>query len=99
MIRKKYSRREIILGIFSTLFIISIFTFYIWHQMESVRLGYETGKLEQEVESLREEVKQLEAKKSSLLALERVERIARDELKLTGPKKDQIIYEESNRMN
>lgn len=99
MIRKKYSRREIILGIFSTLFIISVFTFYIWHQMESVRLGYETGKLEQEVESLREEVKQLEAKKSSLLALERVERIARDELKLTEPKKEQIIYEESNRIN
>ena len=96
MIRKKYSRKEIALGIFSTIFIISIFTFYIWHQMESVRLGYETGEIEAKLEALQEEVKQLKAKKSSLLSLERVEKIAKEKLELDEPKKGQIIYEESN---
>lgn len=98
MIRKKYTKREITIGLFGTVFAILVFTFYIWHQMESVRLGYEVQRLEQKLDSLREEVKHLEATKSSLLSLERVEKIAREELKLTEPKREQLIYEESIRL-
>lgn len=61
--------------------------------MESIRIGYETGELEKKVSSLKEEVKKLEAKKSSLLALQRVEKIAKEELKLREPKEGQIIYD------
>ncbi|MFQ6069292.1 MAG: cell division protein FtsL [Candidatus Aminicenantales bacterium] len=96
MIRKKYSKREIAIGILFTLFIISIFTFYIWHQMESIRLGIETAELEQQLETLKEEVKQLKAKKAELLSLERVERLAREELDLSRPEREQIIYEDEN---
>ena len=94
MIRKKYSKKEITLAVITGLFVVSILTFYIWHQMESVRIGYEISKLEEKVTSLREEIKKLEAKKSSLLALRRIEKIAKEELKLTPAEENQIIYDD-----
>jgi len=96
MIRKKFSKKEIALGIFTAIFIIFILTFYIWHQMESVQMGYETGKQEEKVSALREDVKKLETKKASLLALERIEKIAKEELKLAPAKEYQIIYDDFN---
>jgi len=94
MIRKKISRRLIAFGIAGGIFAIFILTFYIWQQMESIRIGYEIGKLEERVVDLEEEVKRLQARKSSLLSLERVEKIARKELKLVTPRKDQLVYED-----
>ena len=94
MIRKKISRRLIAFGIAGGIFAIFILTFYIWHQMESIRIGYEIGKLEERVADLEEEVKSLQVRKSSLLSLERVEKIAKKELKLVTPNKEQLIYED-----
>jgi len=94
MIRKKISKRLIIFGIAGGIFAIFILTFYIWHQMESIRIGYEIGKLEERVADLEEEVKSLQVRKSSLLSLERVEKIAKKELKLVTPNKEQLIYED-----
>lgn len=79
-----------------TILVISILSFYIWHQMESVRIGYETGRLEEEVQNLKKEVEKLEAKKSQLLSLDIVEKIAKKELNLAEPKQDQIIYDNLN---
>jgi len=94
MIRKKLSKRLIVFGIAGAIFAIFILTFYIWHQMESIRIGYEIGKLEERVTDLKEEVKRLQVRKSSLLSLERVEKIAKKELKLVTPKKEQLVYED-----
>lgn len=94
MIRKKISKRLIVFGIAGGIFAIFILTFYIWHQMESIRIGYEIGTLEERVADLEEEVKRLQARKSSLLSLERVEKIAKKELKLVTPKKEQLVYED-----
>jgi len=94
MIRKKISRRLIAFGIAGGIFAIFILTFYIWQQMESIRIGYEIGKLEERVADLEEEVKSLQVRKSSLLSLERVEKIAKKELKLVTPRKDQLVYED-----
>lgn len=94
MIRKKISKRLIVFGIAGSIFAIFILTFYIWHQMESIRIGYEIGKLEERGADLEKEVKRLQARKSSLLSLERVEKIAKKELKLVTPKKDQLVYED-----
>jgi cell division protein FtsL len=94
MIRKKISKKLIALGAIGGIFAIFILTFYIWHQMESIRIGYEIGKLEEKVIALEEEVKRLQTKKSTLLTLDRVEKIAKRELKLVYPKKDQLVYEE-----
>jgi len=94
MIRKKIGKKLIALGIIGGIFALFILTFYIWHQMESIRIGYEIGELEERVAALEEEVKRLQTKKSALLSLDRVEKIARKELKLVSAKKDNIIYEE-----
>lgn len=91
MVRKKFSKAQIILGISCTIVLTFFLIFYIWHQAESIRLGYKTRQLEEEILSLKKEIEKLEVKKSSLLSLERVEKIAREELKLSSPEKEQII--------
>lgn len=77
-----------------TIIVIFILTFYIWHQMESIRIGYEIGKLEEKVLTLRRQVDELQTEKSSLLSLDRVEKIAKEELNLVEPKKEQLVYDE-----
>ncbi len=94
MVRKKYTTKEIVLFVSCTIIVIFILTFYIWHQMESIRIGYEIGKLEEKVLTLGREVDELEAEKSSLLSLDRVEKIAKEELNLVEPKKEQLVYDE-----
>jgi len=98
MVRKKYNKKQLALAIGSILLAIFFLTFYLWHQTEIIRLGYETGKLEEKVLFLREEVKKLEAKKSGLLSLSRVEEIARKKLNLIEPREEQVIYEDFERL-
>jgi cell division protein FtsL len=94
MVRKKYSKKEILIGASCTLLGISALTFYIWHQTESVRIGYESGEKEKEIQVLSEEVKKLETKKAALLSLDRVEKIARQDLELVETQEGQIIYDD-----
>ena len=94
MVRKKFSKKEIALGIACTLFALLILSLYVWHQTESVSLGYDSAELEHRVIQLEKEVEKLETIKSSLLTLDRVENIAREKLKLSEPKDEQIIYED-----
>ena len=77
------------------LFVITLLTFYIWHQAESIRLGYQTRKLEEDIASIKKEIEQLEAERASLLSLERVEKIATNKLQLRPPEDEQIAYHES----
>lgn len=94
MVRRRYEKKEIALAVASLLLAIAFLTFYIWHQAALIDLGYQTSRLEERVFRLEEEIKVLEVNRSSLLALERVERIAREELHLEEPKPEQIIYED-----
>ncbi len=96
MVRKKVRKRDILIGAAWTLIVIVILTFYIWSQIESIRLGYKTGNLEADLENLKKDVEKLEAEKSSLLALEKVENIAKEKLKLQNTKSEQIIYNDEN---
>lgn len=82
-------------GFAGAFLVICILTFYLWHQAEMIRLGYETRKLEEKVMSLTEEIKTLEAKKAALLSLDRVEQIATEKLGLRAPGKDQVIFEDT----
>ena len=95
MIRKKITKKEILIGIVSTLVIITLLTFYIWHQAETIRLGYKTQELEEDISNLKKEIEQLEAEKSSLLSLERVERIARKKLKMKPPEEQQVLQDKT----
>lgn len=93
MVRKKYSKREIIFGMTFAITLILVLTFYIWHQMEYVRIGYEIGELEEELGALKKEVEVFETDKSTLLSLERVEKIAKEELKLEKATEEQIVHD------
>jgi len=96
MARRKFKKKDIALGAFFTLIAISIFTFYLWHQAQSFKLGIETVDLKSQVKTIKREVEELEAKKSYLLSLYRVEIIAKEELLLKDSNEDQIIYVESS---
>jgi len=76
-------------------FVIALLTFYIWHQAESIRLGYQTRELEEEIATIKNDIEQLEAEKAFLLSLERVEKIATQKLKLRPPEDKQIVHFES----
>jgi cell division protein FtsL len=94
MIRKKISKKELAMGSLIAIFIIFVLTFYIWNHMESIRIGYEIGRSEERLSALREEVNKLQTKKAALLALERVEKTAKKDLRLREPKENQIIYKD-----
>jgi cell division protein FtsL len=94
MVRKKFRKKEVILGIGCTLLVLCILSLYVWHQTESVSLGYDTAELEHKVVQLQKEVEKLETIKSSLLSLDRVEQMAKEKLMLSEPKEAQIFYED-----
>ncbi|MDD8031242.1 MAG: cell division protein FtsL [Acidobacteriota bacterium] len=93
MVRKKYTWRQLALATGVIILFLGNLTFYIWYQSESIQLGYRIHELEIKIEQLKEEIKKLEAKKESLLSLERVDRIARNQLHLQDPAPEQIIFE------
>ncbi len=93
MVRKKFSWKQVALGAGLALLLLGNLTFYIWYQSESVRLGYQIHELEMKVDKLKEEIKRLETRKEALLSLERIDRVARNELQLQDPQPDQVIFE------
>lgn len=93
MVRKRYQKKEMAMAAGCIFLAIATLTFYVWHQAALINLGYQTGKREGEILRLEEEIKKLETQKAALLTLERVERIAREDLNFAEPKEDQIIYE------
>ncbi len=93
MVRKKLSWKQILLGGGLVILFLINLTFYIWYQSESVRLGYQIHEMELKVEQLKEEIKKLETRKAALLSPERIDRLARENLNLTDPKPEQVIFE------
>lgn len=95
MVSNKFTKKQIAVGILCMVFVIAILTFYIWHQAESIRMGYQTRELEDDIATIEKDIEQLEAVKASLLSLERVEKIATQTLKMKPPEDKQIAYHES----
>lgn len=94
MVRRKPSRRDILLGIAGGVLTISFLTFYLWHSTENVRWGYAIGRAEDELRALRSDLRILETRKAARLAPAVVDRIAREKLGLQDPREDQIIIED-----
>ncbi len=92
MIRRKWTVREIALGVAFLAALMGILTFYVWYQTESVRLGMEIARRRGDIQALKEEIQKLQIRKTFLLAPERVEKIAREKLGLVDPKPGEIIY-------
>lgn len=94
MVRQKLKARGIVLGVFTAAVVVLILMFYIWHQVESIRLGYRVLELESELETLEQEIDTLEARRARLLAPDRVGKIAREELGFMEVRDDQIVRRE-----
>jgi cell division protein FtsL len=94
MVRRQYSVRQISAWVALALLFAAVLTLYLWHLNENIRLGWENARLESEKIAVREQVERLQARKAQLLAPDRVEKIAKSELKLGEPRQDQIVYEE-----
>lgn len=94
MVKKNLPKIEIFFIILSLVSSLLCLTFYIWYQTELIRIGLENQKIQEQIKQLEEEIKSLEAIRSSLLSPDRVEKIARQYLSLTEPEKSQLIYEE-----
>ncbi len=94
MVRRQYTFRQIAVGTVLALLVAAVLTFYLWHLNENIRLGWDSAKLESEKQTAGEQVERLQARKAQLLAPDRVEKIAKSELKLGEPRQDQIVYEE-----
>jgi cell division protein FtsL len=97
MVRRKFEKKEIAAAAGCVLLAIATLTFYIWHQAAIIQLGYQTSRLEEKRAQLGEDIKRLETERAALLAPDRVDRIAREELRLVEPKPEQIIYEDIRR--
>jgi cell division protein FtsL len=93
MVRKKLDKKEIAAAAGCILLAVATLTFYIWHQAAIIQIGYETVRLEEKMAGLREDINTLEMNRAALLAPDRVDRIAREELRLVEPQPEQIIYE------
>ena len=97
MVRRKFEKKEIAAAAGCLLLAVGTLTFYIWHQAAVIQLGYQTSRLEEKKARLGTDIKRLEAERAALLAPDRVDRIAREELHLVEPKPEQVIYEDIRR--
>ena len=93
MVRRKLDRKTILWGTLAGTLTVLTLTFYVWHLTENVRLGYAFALGEQRLRTLGVDIKKLQTKRAALLSLERVDRTARQALKLGDPREDQIVYE------
>jgi len=94
MVHRKLERKEISLWVLASVMTVLTLTFYLWHITENLRLGYEIGRGESRMQALEKEIKSLETEKAFLLSPERVERIARKDLKMAETREDQILFKD-----
>ena len=94
MVRRHYTFRQIAAATIAALLVVGVLTFYLWHLNENIRLGWDSARLETERLQAREQVERLQARRAQLLAPDRVEKIAKSELKMAEPRTDQIVFEE-----
>jgi len=93
MVRRKIAKKTVLAAAAGGVLSVLVLTLYVWHLTEDVRLGYEIAQGEGRKKTLSVEIQKLQTRKAALLSLDRVERLARGELKLVDPRPEQIIYE------
>lgn len=88
----KLKRMDIaLLALLAFLLITSLFIFHVWSRLYVFRLGYDVFQQENVRRELLEESKRLTLEITSLRSPARIEKIAREELKLRPAKPDQIV--------
>lgn len=65
--------------------------FYVWSRIQVIHLGYEISRALKEGKALMEANKRLRLEVATLKSYDRIEKIAREDLKMVKPKPDQVI--------
>ncbi len=89
--RERDKRRDIKIYLLVFMFFGIITFFYLWHHINVIRAGYRIEELKKEKLLLEKEIRKLTIKKNELERLERVDKIAKDKLKLVKVKDRDIV--------
>lgn len=65
---------------------------YVWQQIQVVKVGYGINQLRLQIEERENDNRSLRMKLNNLGSLERVEKIAKERLKMVNPPPENIIY-------
>lgn len=68
---------------------------YVWQQIQVVKVGYSLNQLKLQIEERENDNRSLRMKLNNLSSLERVEKIAKERLKMVNPPPENIIYLET----
>lgn len=90
--RRQVSIRRLSLLLVLLLIGFGLVFFRVWQEMQVMKLGYEIVRLRKESRVLEERQRVLVSRRNSLVNLERVERIAREDLGMQLPQKDQLVF-------
>jgi cell division protein FtsL len=71
--------------------LLAVSLFFVWSRVQVTSLDYEVSQLESTLRDLRQETSNLRLEAASLRSPERIERVARKELKLRLPSAEQVI--------
>ncbi len=71
--------------------LLSVSLFFVWSRVQVTSLEYEMSQVESTLRDLRQETSNLRLEAASLRSPERIERVARQELRLRLPSSDQVI--------
>lgn len=71
--------------------LLAVSLFFVWSRVQVTSLDYEVSQLESTLRDLRQETSNLRLEAASLSSPERIERVARKELKLRLPSAEQVI--------
>ncbi len=84
-------RRNIGVAVFVGFMVFVLLFTYSSLNLKSIDFGYKMETLKQEADALRIEIDKLRASRAFMINLERVDTIAREQLKLLPPREDQVI--------
>ncbi|MEW6516544.1 MAG: cell division protein FtsL [candidate division FCPU426 bacterium] len=83
-------RLTLVLGVIALA--LGLFFVRAWQQMQVMKLGYLLNQHQQQVQQLAEEHRRLLSQRNALISLQRVEALAREELKLAPPRSEQVVF-------
>lgn len=70
-----------------------ILSFYVWQQTQSVRLGYQVDNVRRDCERWEQQNQDLRLRINSLLAMDRLDRVAKEKNLITPTEKNTIFLE------
>lgn len=88
----KAVRQKDFKGTLSGILVLSFVLFlYVWQHMQVVKLSYEVQALKQQKQQLTNEYYYLKYKMHDVNSMTRIEKIAREQLKMETPRADQVV--------